>query len=275
VPYAQDSLRASPQAALLVDRSVDITTGESVAFSYELAGLGSRFFAVIVDMTIQIAVLLLLVLALAWGISLSHPEARAMSGASVSLTREARVVLEAAAVAVTFVVFFGYFIVLEWRFDGRTPGKRLCGIRVVRDGGFALDFGSSVVRNLVRIVELAFGFYAISAISTLLSPRNRRLGDYAAATLVVREASYGPAAGFTGFTTEAALGDPLVGEVSGEQIALVRRYLARRETFTAEGRTAVAADVAGPIRPRLGASFEHLDDDALLVHLGRTVLRAD
>jgi len=273
VPYAQDSPHASPQAALLVDRSVDITTGESVAFSYELAGLGSRFFAVIVDMTIQVAVLLLL--ALAWSISLAHPGARAISGTSASLTREARVILEAAAVAVTFVVFFGYFIVLEWRFDGRTPGKRLCGIRVVRDGGFALDFGSSVVRNLVRVVELAFGFYAISAISTLLSPRNRRLGDYAAATLVVREASYGPTGGFTGFATDAALVDPLAGELSGEQIALVRRYLARRESFTANGRTAVAADVAGPIRPRLGASFEHLDDDALLVHLGRTVLRAD
>ncbi|MBV9271246.1 MAG: RDD family protein, partial [Candidatus Eremiobacteraeota bacterium] len=75
----------------------------------------------------------------------------------------------------------------EALWQGQTPGKKLLGIRAMRDGGIPIDFTSALVRNLIRVGEASLGFYALSAISTLLSPENKRLGDYAAGTIVVRD----------------------------------------------------------------------------------------
>ena len=109
-----------------------------------------------------------------------------LSGRS-SLGHFGYAILIALAVLAIFMLFFGYFIAFEWLWNGRTPGKRALGIRVMRDGGFPVDFTSSLIRNVVRILEFGLAFYAISALSTLLSPQNRRLGDFAAGTIVVRD----------------------------------------------------------------------------------------
>ena len=47
-----------------MDRTLEVRTPESIAFSYELAGVGSRFLALAVDLTIQVAAVLLLI----WGL---------------------------------------------------------------------------------------------------------------------------------------------------------------------------------------------------------------
>jgi len=254
-----------------MERSVDITTGESVAFSYELAGLGSRFFAVFIDIALQLAVALAVVAGLAWigrGVApepgLGHAPAKIVRAIAIALVSLAG-----------FLLFFGYFIIFEWRFGGRTPGKRLLGIRVVRDGGFPLDFTSSVVRNVVRILEFGLGFYAVSAVVMLLSPANRRLGDMAAGTIVVRdsrfERSAAAASDKPGRTHDAAV----IASLSVAERDLVRRYAARRTALSARARPSVAAQIAAGIRPKIAASFAHLDDDDLLIHLASTALGDD
>jgi uncharacterized RDD family membrane protein YckC len=255
-----------------MERNVDVATGESVAFSYELAGLGSRFFAVFIDMAIQIAVVIAVFLILIWIGSTASPGALATAKAD-PLSKFAGAVLEALASVAAFLLFFGYFIFFEWRFAGQTPGKRLLGIRVVRDGGFPLDFTSAVVRNVVRILELLVGFYAISAVSTLLSPANRRLGDMAAGTIVVRDNRFERAGAPAARYEPRERDDAVVDHLSEAERELVRRYAGRRETLGAEARTAVAAQIARAVRPKLGASFEHLSDDELLQHLAASALR--
>jgi len=250
-----------------MERTVDVATGESVAFSYELAGLGSRFLAVFVDIAIQLGIALAAFGIFAW-IGLALPSPAKPTAAS---TKIASAILMALLIAFGFVLFVGYFILFEWRFEGRTPGKRLLGIRVVRDGGLPLDFTSAVVRNAVRILEFGLGFYATSAICTLLSPENRRLGDYAAGTLVVRDHRYERLPDAVA-PAEGLRGDPVVSELSAAERDLVRRYVARLPTIRPEARAAVAAQIALAVRPKLGASFAHLDDEDLLVHLARTAL---
>ena len=88
------------------------------------------------------------------------------------------------------IVFFGYFIIFEAAWNGQTPGKKLLGMRVVRDGGYPIDFGASLIRNLIRVGEQILGYYLLAAISMLLSPENKRLGDIAAGTIVVRDARF-------------------------------------------------------------------------------------
>jgi uncharacterized RDD family membrane protein YckC len=248
-----------------MERSIDIATGESVAFNYELAGLGSRFFAVFIDMTVQIAI------AIAVFLFLAFVGRSSGGGAPPTLTKVEDVILYSLLFISAFLLFFGYFIIFEWLWEGRTPGKRLLGLRVIRDGGVPVDFTSSVIRNCVRVIELALGFYAVSAVVALLSPRNQRLGDYAAGTIVVRDQRYERR------RIPSALGDderedPLVRDLTPEERDLVRRFVERRESLTKEARAALAARISEAIRPKLTASYAHLDDDALLVHLAETSL---
>jgi len=250
-----------------MERNVEIATGESVKFSYELAGLGSRFFAVFIDLAIQVGVVIVASLLILW-VSFALPS----SAKAAPLTKIEDAVLTALFVITGFMLFFGYFIIFEWRWNGRTPGKRLLGIRVVRDGGFPLDFTAAAVRNVVRILELGLGFYAISAVATLLSPMNRRLGDMAAGTIVVRDQRYERNAARAFSRDGEERDDALVRELSPSERELIRRYVERRSTLSFSAREAVAAQIAATIRPKLGASFEHIDDDHLLVHLATTSL---
>jgi uncharacterized RDD family membrane protein YckC len=244
-----------------VERTARIATGESVAFDYELAGLGSRCIAMFVDFAIQIAVLIAVLVVFAF---ISPHVTHGRDFAKVPVTKFAQAIAIALVSFLVFLLFFGYFIVLEWRF-GRTPGKALLGIRVLRDGGFPLDFTASVVRNAVRIVEFSLGFYIISAVSTLLSPFNRRLGDYAAGTIVVRDSRF-ERAQLTPLRDERPDDVLIVGLPPAER-DLIRLYAARRATLAAAPRDALAARIGASVRPQLAASFEHLSDDDLLVHV--------
>lgn len=248
-----------------MERSVEIATGESVAFSYELAGLGSRFFAVFIDLTIQVAVTVGAFLLFLWLANLAPRTGWHVSFPKFLSERAIAALLFGLFYFAIFVVYFGYFIVFEWRWAGRTPGKRLLGIRVVRDGGFPLDFTSSVVRNLVRILEAGFGFYAVSALSTLLSPLNRRLGDLAAGTIVVRDGRFERDRLRSWETPLAEAHD-----LSEPERDLIRRYVERRMSLGHGARGELATRIASAIRPKLSARYEHLDDDALLVHLAHT-----
>ncbi|MGB8203676.1 MAG: RDD family protein, partial [Candidatus Baltobacteraceae bacterium] len=218
-----------------------------------------------VDFALQLAVAAAALLLAVWLVPGVAPAKAASAG------KLAGALLLALAIVAAFLLFFGYFIVFEWLWQGRTPGKRIVGIRVVRDGGFPLDFTSSVIRNVVRLLEFSLGFYALSAFVVLASPLNRRLGDMAAGTLVVRDARYERAPAPMPRALERE--DPVVRELSAAECDLVRRYAARRATLRNAARPAVAAKIAALVRPKLGATFDHLSDDDLLVHLAETALR--
>jgi len=236
-----------------MDRTIAVRTPESIAFDYELAGLGSRFLAVILDMLIQIICALLLL----WG--MAALAIRFSAGESLRTSVPSRTV-ESLAIAVlvllAFVIFFGYFIIFEVAWNGQSPGKRLVGIRVVRDGGFPIDFISSLVRNLIRIVELGLGFYAISAISTLLSAQNKRLGDFAAGTIVVRDTRIAAPIAPPRSSPETRLSD--------EERSLINRFLDRRSMLAPNQRRTLAAQIAGVFRSRVDAQVATLDDEALI-----------
>jgi hypothetical protein len=93
----------------------------------------------------------------------------------------------AVAVVVTFAWIFGFDIYYESQRNGQTPGKRLAQIRVVREGGAAVDLRSACIRNLLGLVDLLPAFYLLGALLIQLTPRGRRLGDLAGGTVVVRE----------------------------------------------------------------------------------------
>jgi len=84
-----------------------------------------------------------------------------------------------------FLVSWWYMVLFEVLNQGRSPGKQWMGLRVVHDDGTPIGWAASLIRNLLRAVDmLPFG-YALGAISCLQHPTFKRLGDLAAGTLVV------------------------------------------------------------------------------------------
>jgi len=243
-----------------MDRTIAVRTPESIAFSYELAGLGSRFLAMLLDFFIQI----LCAIAIVWGMSAL---ALHLPNEPVKASLPDRVVESVAiaiVIAVAFLIFFGYFIIFEAVWNGQTPGKRLLGIRVVRDGGYPIDFTSALVRNLIRTLEFALGFYALSAVSTLLSSENKRLGDFAAGTIVVRDSRVAAPTPSRFAAPSAAI------RMTGEERALVGRFLERRHLLTPQRRRELASQIAGLFRSRVDEATKSLADEALIERLEET-----
>lgn len=165
---------------------------------------------------------------------------------------------------IVFVVLFGYFIAFEAFWNGQTPGKKLLGIRVVREGGYPIDLGASFIRNLIRAGELALAFYAVSAIAALVSPENKRLGDMAAGTLVVRDS---PAQSLSKILAQADAPPSRIAMLSDDEHAIVARFIARRGGMDPHHRRALAFQIADRVRKRVSSDLQRLDDEELLERL--------
>ncbi|MFN2528409.1 MAG: RDD family protein [Candidatus Baltobacteraceae bacterium] len=252
--WREDNLCSLPHICKTMDRMVAIRTPESIAFSYELAGLGSRFLAVLVDLIIQ----LILVSAIFWGLVALAAHAPKTPALSSAEERTAVSIGYAILIVIVFAIFFGYFIAFETAWNGQTPGKRMLGIRVVRDGGYPIDFMCALIRNLVRTLEFGLGFYLFSAIASLLSMENKRLGDYAAGTIVVRDSQ----TGLPGFPVPRGVRPSL--RLSEDERALIARFMDRRAALLPERRTALARQIADIVRPKVTADFAGLDDETLI-----------
>ncbi len=87
----------------------------------------------------------------------------------------------------SFAIFLGYWIFFELRWQGRSPGKRLLGLRVVGERGLPLDFTQVVLRNILRPADFLPGAAGLAALYCSLQRHHRRLGDLVAGTLVIRE----------------------------------------------------------------------------------------
>ena len=148
---------------------MQIETPEGVAFSLTLAGPAVRAIAWAIDVSILILVQfgLLFVMGLLGAIS---PD---LSVVFLILS--------------SFLLWFGYFVLLEWRWAGRTIGKRAMKLRVIDDSGLRLQFSQVLLRNIVRVFDgIPLGL--VGGISCWLSSRCKRLGDMVAGTVVVRYA---------------------------------------------------------------------------------------
>ncbi len=158
-----------------LEQLVDIETPEQVVFSYTIAGIGSRAAAALIDYLLCLTLIFAIWVAAAAFFGVTHHIGSAPWVLAI-------------LIFFVFGVFWGYYTLFEGLWDGQTPGKRYVGLRVVRDGGYSITFAASAVRNIVRVIDLQPGAsYGVGMLTALLSPSGKRLGDYAAGTLVVRE----------------------------------------------------------------------------------------
>jgi len=227
-----------------------VITPEQVSVTYTLAGVGTRFAAILLDTCIQGLVAVAVALAAS-----AMGQAIPFEGFA-SLQGMAPAWLLALTVIVLFGVIWGYFIFWESIWNGQTPGKRAAGIRVMRDGGYPLDFRAAFVRNITRYVDFLPALYGVGALTMFLSKDSKRLGDYAAGTIVVVDSRPAPAIkGSAPAPVPVPPEYPLLGDpallnlraMSREQFLVVERFLSRRGELPQKVRADMARKIALPL----------------------------
>ncbi len=208
-------------------------TPEHVEVRFELAGLGSRAAAAMMDLVL--VSLLLVPLQIATD----------QLGLETALGRWASALLY---LLLSFALF-AYYILFEGLNHGRTPGKILLGIRVVMDTGRPITPAAAVLRNLVRAGEYA-ALLLPAALTMLLHRSNKRLGDLAAGTIVVRDHAtewrLAPAAAAGEEPVE--VGPP---ELSEEEFRLLDRLLARLPDLTPAVQVRMTVELARRFESRV------------------------
>ena len=126
-----------------MEHRVTIGMPEGVNIYFEIAGIGSRFVALAIDTLVQAAIMILIVIS---GIAAGVTMEGLIKGIYVSWYLAGLIVL-------MFLVFTGYFIFFEMVMKGKTPGKAVMKLRVIRNNGQPLSPASSIIRNIFRIIE--------------------------------------------------------------------------------------------------------------------------
>ena len=237
-----------------MNRTVTIVTPENITVTYQAAGFASRFLAFMIDLVIQICLYLgsqlffrLAASGFLWG-ALSPGDF--FTGASY---------------IVGSLIFFAYPCLFEMVWGGRTPGKRLLGLRVIRDGGYPINFTSSAIRNILRFLDfgflpinpplILFGFPGIVCI--FLSKEYKRMGDWAAGTLVIVEAGVSPFNPLHAQGTLSPQATELLPQIKNidrltvEEYRAIRRFTERRGTWDLSVQAALAETLARPLLEKL------------------------
>lgn len=223
-----------------------IKTAEHVDLNVELAGLGNRVFAFMIDFWIMICLIATTVMALG------------------PLFRFNSEFFKTVFPVIIFLYLFGFHFFQEWLTGGKTIGKSITRIRVVRNNGQPVGFWEALGRNLLRVVDVYF--IGIGLIVMMLSRREKRFGDYLAGTLVTYEHRYRlpetpaseEATGMVGISedSETARLDLYARQLSGEEHALIESFLRRKGQILAGEREALQQDLSGYLARSLHCSEE-------------------
>jgi len=219
-----------------------IRTPENVTFEFELAGVASRALAWLID----VLVMFVLIATAIQVLGSFMPVAGGLAAAVILVA--------------VFLVQWWYTALLEWLWGGQTIGKRIVGLRTLSERGVRIDFTQSVVRNLVRIVDLLPAVYLTGGVSALLDRHGRRLGDLAAGTIVVRERKTPPpsvvvphAERYNSFVDDPSIALAARRITAPEREAMVSLSL-RREELPLAIRRELFARLAEHLEQRLGVA---------------------
>jgi uncharacterized RDD family membrane protein YckC len=236
-----------------MSRHITVVTPENIEVTYEVAGCASRFMAAVIDILMRV----ILVLIVGLSASLVAGDGKlAWSG-----------IVQGATFVASFVILFGYPVICEMTWGGRTVGKRLFGLRVIRDGGYPISLVPSMLRNLLLFID--FGVVPLGLGSVLVlwglpglvtmfcSPSYKRIGDYAGGTLVIIEAGGSPlgirrttaaASDAAGRFTPAVRN---IDRLTVDEYRVIRRFTSRRADMDLIVQAAIGERLARPIMERL------------------------
>jgi uncharacterized RDD family membrane protein YckC len=219
-----------------------VVTPEAVALELQTAGAGSRLAAALLDWFVVLVSLYALSFLLALGVSAASAGGPGIPG---------WVLVTAFILVITFGLF-GYFIIQETLWRGRTLGKALFGLRVVTGEGGQIRFRHAFIRGIFLLIDGILTSGCVGVVAILTSPRNQRLGDMVAGTIVLRERTalraptavvFPPPRGLEHYT--AMLDTTRLGM---REYQTVRSFLLRAPSLHPTARYQLAVQIADPIR---------------------------
>ena len=245
---------ASAESAANEERMA-VRTPEHVQLNFLLAGAGNRFLALAADLLLQALVMVGLFALLAFAEWATGGALRRAVG-DLLRGKQAGLWIFAGVILLIFLIQWGYFTFFETLWSGQTPGKRLVKIRVLREDGRPIGFTEAAIRNLIRTVldSQPFNSYAIGFVTGILNARFKRLGDFAAGTVVIRErrrSRSGPAP--RPRTAATAASPPRIRPLTREEAATLQAYLRRRDELDPATRDQMARRIATSLKQRLNA----------------------
>ena len=170
-----------------------VQAADAVEVALPVAGIGSRSYAFLIDWHIRA------LLAVAWLVLIA-----VLLGLLSPAQEFFQPLLNAGKAAVYLAllpagaIYFLYHPVLEIVMHGRTPGKRMAGIRIVTERALTPDAGALIIRNVFRLVDSLPAFYVLGVVVAMCTARQVRIGDIAAGTLLVYDSGK-PGLDFDGF----------------------------------------------------------------------------
>jgi uncharacterized RDD family membrane protein YckC len=243
------------------ERRYSVETPEQIDLVYDIAGIGSRFLAALID-----HVLISMILSLGC-------VAVALLADQLALGLDTTLVFGIFGIGI-YLFLCAYYIFFETTWNGQTPGKRVIGIRVVRVGGRPIGFLGSSIRNFVRLADFLPVLYGIGVGVMFIDRQSRRLGDLAAGALTVKE---GRQVTLQMLTTPQAQEAPVVADATAitipnltalqaDDYRLVQAYLRRRTSLGQSARQEIAKLLVQGLQTRLGYAIQG-DQDTFLLQL--------
>jgi uncharacterized RDD family membrane protein YckC len=215
-----------------------VSTSDNVGIGYDIAGLGSRTIAQIIDTLIVGVVILAVNIGLAGALGAGNVQDRPL--------------LILAIAGVELFVYVGYFMACEMVTGGRTPGKAAGHLQVLDISGAAPTRGQLLIRNIARVVDIL----GVGVVVMFCSRHSRRVGDFLAGTVVVRVrptaafAAAGPPPPVMLRTPDAGPVIDGVDRLGGRELAAIRTFLSR-PGLTPPLRARLAGDMAARLLDRM------------------------
>lgn len=157
-----------------------VQTADAVEVELPVAGIGSRSYAFLIDWHIRFLLALAWLVLIAVLLGLLSPAEDFFS----PLLKAGKVALYAGLLPAA-AIYFLYHPLLELVMQGRTPGKRMAGIRIVTERALTPAAGALIIRNVFRLVDSLPAFYVLGLVVAMFTARQVRIGDLAAGTLLV------------------------------------------------------------------------------------------
>lgn len=244
LPRANEGMNRHQPA--LLQREIVIRTPENIELHYALCGAGSRAAAYFLDLMLMSFVTQL-------GIPLI---AAVLALLLKGLSPESDLWAAALGSLLFFALYNSYFIFFEWLLNGQTPGKRFLGIRVIKQGGYALTFFDTLLRNLLRTIDFIPAFYGVGLVSLLLTRHCQRLGDMAAGTFVVRQQEVQTQSLLAGLAVPASppVQPPAIqlAAIPSEVVALANEFMGRRTELSPRSRQELGAELVDLVQRTSG-----------------------
>jgi uncharacterized RDD family membrane protein YckC len=160
---------------LLIDYSmqtVKITTSQNITIDYEIAGLGDRVLARLIDGAVFLGVFLLI---LVYAVSTDF-----------NFRGNETVITVLVCILAAFIVL--YDLVFEIFYNGQSIGKRAMKIKVISLDGSSPGVGQYLLRWIFRIVDFSLTSQLCALISVAVTEKNQRIGDLVAGTTLIKTA---------------------------------------------------------------------------------------